>query len=38
VRAGGVRRRQWLAILLVSLAGLLLEVSYTRIVSYKLWY
>jgi hypothetical protein len=29
---------RWLAILLVSLAGLLLEVSYTRIVSYKLWY
>ena len=28
----------WLAILLVSLAGLLLEVGYTRIVSYKLWY
>ncbi|HET9728177.1 MAG TPA: hypothetical protein VFR41_02090, partial [Acidimicrobiia bacterium] len=27
-----------LAILLVSLAGLLLEVGYTRIVSYKLWY
>jgi hypothetical protein len=26
------------AILLVSLAGLLLEVGYTRIVSYKLWY
>ena len=29
---------RWLAILLVSLGGLLLEVSYTRIVSYKLWY
>lgn len=29
---------RWLAILLVSLAGLLLEVGYTRIVSYKLWY
>jgi hypothetical protein len=27
-----------LAILLVSMAGLLLEVAYTRIVSYKLWY
>ena len=27
-----------LAIFLVSLAGLLLEVGYTRIVSYKLWY
>ena len=25
-------------IFLVSLAGLLLEVGYTRIVSYKLWY
>ena len=30
--------RRWLAIFLVSLAGLLLEVGYTRIVSYKLWY
>jgi hypothetical protein len=29
---------RWLAILLVSMAGLLLEVGYTRIVSYKLWY
>jgi spermidine synthase len=29
---------RWLVILLVSMAGLLLEVSYTRIVSYKLWY
>src|SRR5205823_10624670 len=29
---------RWLIILLVSLAGLLLEVGYTRIVSYKLWY
>jgi hypothetical protein len=31
---------QWLALalLLVSLAGLLLEVGYTRIASYKLWY
>ena len=27
-----------LAILLVSLAGLLLEVGYTRIISFKLWY
>jgi hypothetical protein len=27
-----------LVILLVSLAGLLLEVGYTRIISYKLWY
>jgi hypothetical protein len=32
------RMPRWLAILLVSLAGLLLEVGYTRIVSYKLWY
>ena len=32
------RLPRWLAILLVSLAGLLLEVAYTRIVSYKLWY
>jgi hypothetical protein len=29
---------RWLIILLVSLAGLLLEVGYTRIVSFKLWY
>ena len=32
------RPPQWLAILLVCLAGLLLEVGYTRIVSYKLYY
>src|SRR3954447_6425694 len=32
------RARQMLAIFLVSMAGLLLEVGYTRIVSYKLWY
>jgi hypothetical protein len=32
------RTRRWLAIFLVSLAGLLLEVGYTRIVSYKLLY
>ena len=32
------RRRQLAVIFLVSLAGLLLEVGYTRIVSYKLWY
>ena len=32
------RMPRWLAIALVSLAGLLLEVGYTRIVSYKLWY
>ncbi len=35
---GGARARQTVAIFLVSLAGLLLEVGYTRIVSYKLWY
>ena len=29
---------QWLAIGLVCMAGLLLEVAYTRIISYKLWY
>jgi hypothetical protein len=32
------RPPRWLAILLVSLAGLLLEVGYTRVVSFKLWY
>ena len=32
------RTPRWLAILLVSLAGLLLEVGYTRIISYKLLY
>lgn len=32
------RLPRWLAILLVSLAGLLLEIGYTRVVSYKLWY
>src|SRR3954471_3647987 len=32
------RARQMLALFLVSLAALLLEVGYTRIVSYKLWY
>ena len=32
------RPPRWLAILLVSLAGLLLEVGYTRVISYKLWY
>jgi len=35
---GGARLPRWLALLLVSLAGLLLEVGYTRIVGYKLWY
>jgi hypothetical protein len=38
VRRDTGRLPRWLAILLVSLAGLLLEVGYTRIVSYKLWY
>jgi hypothetical protein len=32
------QRRQLVVILLVSFAGLLLEVGYTRIVSFKLWY
>ncbi len=32
------RSRNLVAIAVVSLAGLLLEVGYTRIVSYKLWY
>jgi hypothetical protein len=38
--AGGDKTRlpRWLVISLISLAGLLLEVGYTRIVSYKLWY
>jgi hypothetical protein len=35
---GSARLPHWLALLLVSLAGLLLEVGYTRIVGYKLWY
>jgi hypothetical protein len=35
---GSTRVPRWLALLLVSLAGLLLEVGYTRIVGYKLWY
>ena len=38
VRGDSGQRRHLVAILLVSLAGLLLEVGYTRIVSYKLWY
>jgi hypothetical protein len=38
VRGDTGRVPRWLAIFLVSLAGLLLEVGYTRIVSYKLWY
>ena len=32
------RRRDLAVIFLVSMAGLLLEVAYTRIISYKLWY
>ncbi|MDQ1532456.1 MAG: hypothetical protein QOF28_217 [Actinomycetota bacterium] len=34
----GVRSKHTVAIFLVSLAGLLLEVGYTRVISYKLWY
>ena len=34
----GQQRRHTVVIFLVSMAGLLLEVAYTRIVSYKLWY
>ena len=37
-RDGASQLPQWLAIMLVALAGLLLEVGYTRIVSFKLWY
>ena len=37
-RATRPRLPRALTIFLVSLAGLLLEVGYTRIVSYKLWY
>ena len=36
--ADTTRVPRWLTILLISLAGLLLEVGYTRIVSFKLWY
>lgn len=32
------RLPRWISILVLSLAGLLLEVGYTRVVSYKLWY
>ncbi len=36
---GGITRTEALvAIFLVSAAGLLLEVAYTRVISYKLWY
>jgi hypothetical protein len=41
MRAPGAAQQRlprWLVILLISLAGLLLEVGYTRIISYKLWY
>jgi hypothetical protein len=34
----GLRPRHTAVIFLVSLAGLLLEVGYTRVISYKLWY
>ena len=34
----GLRARHTAVIFLVSLAGLLLEVGYTRIVSFKLYY
>jgi hypothetical protein len=37
-RVDAPRVPRWLTILLISLAGLLLEVGYTRIVSFKLWY
>ena len=37
-RNDSARVPQWLAIGLVCMAGLLLEVAYTRIISYKLWY
>ena len=37
--ASGLSKRSALiAIFVISLAGLMLEVSYTRIISYKLWY
>ena len=34
----GTARHQMLTMFLVSMAALLLEVGYTRIVSFKLWY
>ena len=37
-RNDSARVPQWLAMGLVCMAGLLLEVAYTRIISYKLWY
>ncbi len=37
-QGGGSRGQQMLTMFLVSLVGLLLEVGYTRIVSFKLWY
>lgn len=38
LRVNTTRVPQWLVMLLVSMAGLMLEVGYTRIVSYKLFY
>ncbi|MCB1016304.1 MAG: hypothetical protein KDB10_14490 [Acidimicrobiales bacterium] len=37
-RDAGDRRSYYLEIFLVSMAGLLIEISYTRIISYKLFY
>src|SRR6478752_1760205 len=38
VQAPGNGRRELLDIFLVSFAGLLLEISYTRVISFKLFY
>ncbi len=38
VRDAGDTRRYYLEIFLISMAGLLIEISYTRIISYKLFY
>lgn len=38
LRNSSSRIPRWLIILLIAMAGLMLEVGYTRIVSYKLWY
>jgi hypothetical protein len=37
-QGGTSRRSAIIAIFVISLAGLLLEVAYTRVISYKLWY